>query len=348
MLTMMGVRRFGIVSVLSALFLWCASPASATFRGRNGALVMSSWPYPAASAVFANTLTFINPRTGQARRMGLCPAESTSPNSGCEGEGAAAVSPDGRRIAFVMSAGPTAYHAPTEYALALLPFGGGASVKYPLIHRPQDPGFPYYQGLAWSPDGSRLVLGGSADDGEGGPQLSFLNTDGRLTGRIVRNAAAPDWSPDGRLAFSRHANSFDTDHDDLFVGKPSGRFRRLTRKGGISPSWSPDGRRIAFLRSGAILVMPSRGGRARRVVAAGPRVDTFGGAPTRAYTWGAPAWSPDGRQIASIRSFHRRQNSELHTFNLKSKRLRRLYDGIQPSDQVFSLDWQALPAREAP
>ena len=229
---------------------------------------------------------------------------------------------------------------PHEYLLSVLPFDGGPALKQPLIDRPQDPVYPYYDDLRWSPDGSRLVLGGLEEEGPN--QLSFIRTDGRLTGRIIKNAATPDWSPDGRLAFTRYAR-VGTQQGDLFVGKPSGRFRRLTRKGGVSPSWSPDGRKIAFSRDGGIYVVPSRGGKARRLVKHGPLVDTFGGPPTYAYSARAPVWSPDGKQVVFIRAFHRRQNSHVYTVHLKTKKLRLLHDGIQPSDQVFSLDWRPLP-----
>ena len=343
MLTMASARRLGITCTLAVLLLLCcASTAGATFPGRNGEIVISSWPQPVESPAFDSSLTFINPRTGRARRLALCPAVRIYPSSQCEGRGAAAVSPDGQEFAFVMGDGTAAYHAPTRYLLSVLPHGGGPAVKHALIDRPQDPVYPSYDGLRWSPDGSRLVLDGWEDEGTN--QLSFVRTDGRLTGRIIKNASSPDWSPDGRLAFVRYANPFDTQSGDLFVGKPSGRFRRLTRKGGDGPSWSPDSRKIAFSRDGGISLVSSRGGKARRLVKHGPLVETFGGPPTYAYSAVAPVWSPDGKQLVFIRAFHRRQNSYVYTLNLRTKKLRLLNAGIQPSDQVFSLDWRPLPA----
>ncbi len=64
--------------------------------------------------------------------------------------------------------------------------------------------------------------------------------------------------------------------------------RRLTdaRAEDDGPTWSPDGRRIAFAREGALFVVPSAGGPARRLGRA------FAGRV------GDPAWSPDGRSIA--------------------------------------------------
>src|SRR4029453_7752581 len=98
------------------------------------------------------------------RRLGLCPPNYLSDRLPCEGSGSAAVSPDGQRIAFVMGDGNDANHQPTNYLLALMPFGGTQSSKVSLIHREQDPAYPYYTGLAWSPDGARLVLCGYAGE----------------------------------------------------------------------------------------------------------------------------------------------------------------------------------------
>jgi Tol biopolymer transport system component len=326
-------RRVVVVSMLVLLLLLAASTASATFPGRNGEIVVSSWPSPVASPAFDFSLTFINPKTGQGRRTGLCPADGGGHSGQCEGMGPAAVSSDGRRVAFVIEDGRTENHAPTRYVLSVLPYAGGPAVKHFLVRRPQDPAFTHFADPAWSPDGSRLVLEGSEE--EGPPQLSFVRPDGRLNGRIIKNAADPDWSADGRLVFARNGS--------LFVGKPSGPFRLVTRSGGATPSWSPDGRRIAFVHKGGIYVVSSRGGKPRRLARRGPPVDTFGGPPVSGYTLSAPIWSPDGKQLVFMRSFHRRQNAYLYTVNMKTKKLRRLYDGIQPSDQVFSIDWRALP-----
>jgi Tol biopolymer transport system component len=55
----------------------------------------------------------------------------------------------------------------------------------------------------------------------------------------------------------------------------------------VSPAWSHDGSRIAFARTSGIWVVPSRGGRPRRIAAASVR-DT----PS------FPAWSPAGKRLA--------------------------------------------------
>lgn len=59
--------------------------------------------------------------------------------------------------------------------------------------------------------------------------------------------------------------------------------------GAIQPRISPDGSRIAFSYQGAIWTVPTKGGVMTRLTK-GPRFDV------------APAWSPDGRHIAFVRS----------------------------------------------
>jgi hypothetical protein len=68
----------------------------------------------------------------------------------------------------------------------------------------------------------------------------------------------------------------------LNVGGRRARFLAV----GSSPAWSHDGSRIASTRSSGIWVIPSRGGRPRRVAAASAGTLPF------------PAWSPAGKQLA--------------------------------------------------
>ena len=68
----------------------------------------------------------------------------------------------------------------------------------------------------------------------------------------------------------------------------TGKVRQLTRGGASSPSWSPDGRRLAVVEGGWIALVSSRGGRLRRL--------------TRG---GAPAWAPNGKELAFVGAHHR-------------------------------------------
>ena len=145
--------------------------------------------------------------------------------------------------------------------------------------------------------------------------ICLMRSDGtekqQLTSRLT--TSDPAWSPDGRLiAFTRNEDvgEFTTfTDDDVFVMDADGDDARpLTpeQDGSSSgqPTWSPDGRQIAFvrgpsvasavtsataLRFGDLFVMRADGSEATRLTRGGPDA--------------APAWSPDGREIAFIRGY---------------------------------------------
>jgi Tol biopolymer transport system component len=101
------------------------------------------------------------------------------------------------------------------------------------------PGDWYVQSLSWSPDGRRLAFGGD--------RTTYLG------------ARRPSAKP---------ADCGCVDVFDIFV-VATGKTRRLTRTGVAGqPVWSPNGKEIAFVNSGAIMVMAA-GGRHMRTVAAG-------------------------------------------------------------------------------
>ena len=146
----------------------------------------------------------------------------------------------------------------------------------------------------WSPKGKRLVADGIIPDGPD-EEIFAISADGRSRTRITRNTV-PDyeasWSPDGRWILYVSGARTETD-PDLYKIRPNGSAR--TRIAATTfcerrPTWAPDGTRIAFLDACAyegyqwpLYVMKPDGTEVRRLPIAGR---------------GAPAWSPDGRQIA--------------------------------------------------
>lgn len=148
----------------------------------------------------------------------------------------AAVSPDGRRVAFTDESwceGGT-----TGLALRVVDTSGRRTNDLSRL-----PGNGYgddadNQNPTWSPDGSRLAFN-RFDKGKSG--IHVANRDGsglrRITpGRI--NVSDPAWSPDGAwIAFVR------TDgHGDLYVIHPDGTgLRQLTRTNAreFTPAWMP-------------------------------------------------------------------------------------------------------------
>ncbi len=103
-------------------------------------------------------------------------------------------------------------------------------------------------GASWSPDGSKLVY---VSDSSGSPQLYILSRSGGDRTRVPVSGSenvAPDWGPDGRIAFSsRRAGRY-----RICVYNPdNGELTDLTGDTGNfeDPSWAPDGRHIACTRT---------------------------------------------------------------------------------------------------
>jgi Tol biopolymer transport system component len=150
---------------------------------------------------------------------------------------------------------------------------------------------PGVVGIAWSPDGSRLL----AWRYRRVPAISVVNSDGSVGARVAVDVAGePRWSPDGKwVAFQRGR--------EIYVAGADGRrVHRLATKAvpanmGTGIDWSPDGMRLVYIgavkgRYGVFVVPTS-------VKAPGPAVPIVlfqpGAPPGR-----VPAWSPDGSTIA--------------------------------------------------
>jgi Tol biopolymer transport system component len=235
-----------------------------------------------------------------------------------------ALSPDGRRIAYVLSRSQI-------WAMNV----DGSDQRRLTSGRDRE------FGPQWSPDGRRLaymVWDNSACTPESGsgcavPDVWTVDADGSGQRKLLDSAFQPRWSPDGsKLLFQRVDQNPDQASLGVCVARsdgtgvrqlvraplwasprvppawsPTGRTivyglgmdavrlhllsidgrRRRFLAVGISPAWSHDGSRIAFTRTSGIWVIPSRGGRPRRIAAASVR-----------NTLPFPAWSPAGKQLA--------------------------------------------------
>jgi Tol biopolymer transport system component len=151
---------------------------------------------------------------------------------------------------------------------------------------------PFYQSVAWSPDGSRIAFSAITTTWDDGYGLFVVNADGSGLTRIDTGGAAalyPVFSPDGsQIAFSSKRD----DNTDVSVMRVGGTgATRLTQHEANDgyPTWSPDGARIAFHtnRDGnyEIYVMNADGSDPVRLT----------DHPADDYN---PAWSPDGSCIA--------------------------------------------------
>ncbi|MEJ2320143.1 MAG: DPP IV N-terminal domain-containing protein [Gemmatimonadales bacterium] len=149
----------------------------------------------------------------------------------------------------------------------------------------------YFDGLAWSPDGTQIAYAGWLDD-DADVDVYVMGTDGSNPVNLTNYPAAdsdPAWSPDGtKIAFT----AFRDGNPEIYVMEADGSNQlRLTDDSGWDdlPAWSPDGTKIAFTtdRDGnsEIYVMDADGSHLVNLTNnAGEQWD--------------PAWSPDGSRIA--------------------------------------------------
>jgi len=201
---------------------------------------------------------------------------------------------------------------PADHGAALpgiMAFGSGAGTRVVV---PEDDGLTDRfladgMPLAWSPDGSRLLVLRDVrvvpDSPVRGGTLVVLNPDGSeevLTPPDVL-AGEASWSPDGaRIVFRQGGsialmNANGSDIRILRQETPRTRF--------YAPSWSPDGTRIAYIASPTNTGLP--GGALYLMDAAGSgRVELLGGDRYLVmYSVGPTtmlSWSPDGSQLAFV------------------------------------------------
>jgi len=126
-------------------------------------------------------------------------------------------------------------------------------------------------------------------------QLAVMNADGSDVRTLTAGRGSdPAWSPDGAtLAFA-------SDSGIYLMNADGTRVAQLTH-GGTEPTWSPDGSRIAFTMSqwDSTGVAPTLSRRIAVVNVDGSGLTWLSAGPYD----DSPAWSPDGIQIAFVRSF---------------------------------------------
>jgi len=186
--------------------------------------------------------------------------------------------------------------SPDGSQLALICISSEAVYSIYTVQLPQGPmkqlasmlGYP--QGLAWSADGSRLIV--ANDPGDGG-ELWQLSLKGQLTKLAFgENSSSPAVARDGRLAYVRGRNTINIWRADLTAAQPEESTTRLiySTLAQTLPRYSPDGTRIAFQsnRTGTteIWISDAQGTDPERLT-------SFNGPISS-----SPSWCSDGRRIA--------------------------------------------------
>jgi TolB protein len=143
----------------------------------------------------------------------------------------AAISPDGRRVAMILSKSGS----PDVWVCNI----DGTGLKQ-LTRTLVDESSP-----CWSPDGSKICFASKINERRGlyiipgsGGQMTRLNIGG------VPNPSEPDWSPDGKsIVFtSQNRSGF-----DICTVPPSGGDATIITAG-EDPSWAPNSRTVVFVR----------------------------------------------------------------------------------------------------
>jgi Tol biopolymer transport system component len=270
-------RRTVTIAAAAALALTAAAtPAQATFTGRNGPLLFPFSDNTGQDTRVENLpyrmgmLTVPRPG-GKVEPQGWCSSPTYPPP--CEPIVTMSFAPGGRLVAGVgeTRGGVVVANRDGTGRRTLLPHGSSAS---------------------WSPDGRSLAVIDAGD-------LFTLRGDGSDQRRLTRwnvsygsipagsGAASPAWSPDGRIAFvhARSTRAASPATDVLSIDPATRGVKTLARvRDADSLDWSPDGRRLLFVSGARVHTVDPRGRSHKRL-----RLPAL-----------AATWSPDGRFIAAI------------------------------------------------
>jgi Tol biopolymer transport system component len=291
------------VSCLATVTLVAASASAQTARDRGeGRLVFSDSTFGDSRVVVTDL------RSGKGRIV-----------RGTEDADTAAVSADGRLVAFVSSKwthrraiwvvrrdgkgsrrfigdGDYPAWAPSGRRLAFLSYlSNGSAPQLTVVKADGTDSTIVFTGWTnaptWSPDGKWLAFP-TVDGVSGTSDLFVVRSDGGGGHRVAANIErAGDWSPDGRrLVF------VGVDENLYTVSAEGGQATRLTDDEGLKsvPRWSSDGSRIAYVegQTGNVVVLGLSDGR-RRVVGHGDSaVWSSGGRLAFVGTTGAMVWRP--------------------------------------------------------
>jgi TolB protein len=177
-------------------------------------------------------------------------------------------SPDGRRIAFMLS------ESRGSFGIYVMPARGGEARRLTSGTNP-----------AWSPDGRLIAFNRSRNDEA--DDIHVLDVQSGKTRRLtygVYYRGAPAWSRDGRIAYRVH--DADLGRESIYTIRPDGSSRRRVYAAPYAElddlAWTVDGR-IVYTAADDLWILDPRKPRPRRFFP-GPALDA-----------GRPAWLASGR-----------------------------------------------------
>jgi hypothetical protein len=187
----------------------------------------------------------------------------------------AAVSPDGKRVAFRVSSGKD---PASDIYVAEIDGTHARRITHSGRHDTQP---------SWSPDGKRIAFISIPAGTSGNYLLQMIRADGSDLKTLISNVTEtqfPTWSPDGKSIAYQSRNGL---HQQIAVVSSAGGPSQWlpATSGGVQPAWSVRGRLAFVTPDGMISTTDSTGARAREIVRGGAM----------------PAWSADGESVAYIR-----------------------------------------------
>lgn len=262
-----------------------AAPAEAAFPGTPGPLAYSHG--------FANETEDVGGIVAHGPRKSQAAQTLTHDRS----DGTPSYSADGRTIAFSGNREPSTPTGPERLHIYVMNAdGSGVRALTSGESRDFNPSF--------SPDGQEVVFDRIV--GLGRFHVFIVNIDGTGLRQLTEGTSddyEPTFAPNGRwIAFtSNRDHDVRTDRSDIFSMRPDGSHQRILIDGPRNesePDISPNGRSIAFVSNrdgGNNIYVASSSGRHPRALTHTPECH-------HRACYLSPAWAPDGKHIAFLRS----------------------------------------------